>query len=528
MNEKNNNIVNVIFFIRATEPRMNKDLLGTMKNQLEIVKRHSLKSTFLLEYDAICDPKYVSAIKECDVPGLEIGGWLEIVQPLVEQAGLTWRGRYPWDWHSDVGFSVGYTPEERCKLIDVFMAGFKENFGFYPKSIGSWMIDAVTLQYMADRYGVEASCNCRDQWGTDGYTLWGGYYGHAFYPSKKNAFCPAQSRDEQINIPVFRMLGSDQIYQYDNGLTYDKEYHPSECQNVVTLEPVYCGGSGGGGVPAWVDWYLQENFMPSVSFNYTQAGQENSFGWDAMKDGLEYQFSQLERLQKEGKLRIEPLCESGRWFKNRFTLTPPTSISAMTDWKNKGHRTVWYDSRFYRVNVYQEGEQVWIRDIHKFDDRYEERYLTKRCDSHAMHYDNLPVIDGNCWSGGQIRAGMYPEICNAQGICTPIVGQMTAEYPDENTAIITVDGNKSKLKIRCEEDRIVFSLSSINNGRLSLLLKDGKGKLANVNIEKSKLCYYHNNYSYTLPVEYVQSIEHTPEGIRLTANDNTLTLIFGK
>lgn len=64
MNRQQDNIVNVIFFIRATEPRMNKDLLGTMKNQLELVKRFGLRSTFLLEYDAICDPAYVSAIKE--------------------------------------------------------------------------------------------------------------------------------------------------------------------------------------------------------------------------------------------------------------------------------------------------------------------------------------------------------------------------------------------------------------------------------------------------------------------------------
>lgn len=159
-------------------------------------------------------------------PGLEIGGWLEIVQPLVEQAGLTWHGRYPWDWYSDVGLSVDYTPEERCQLIDTFMAGFKEKFGSYPRSVGSWMIDAVTLAYMADRYGVEASCNCHDQWGTDGYTLWGGYYGQAFYPSRKNAFCPAQNKSEQSNLPVFRMLGSDPIYQYDNGLVYQEWWQP--------------------------------------------------------------------------------------------------------------------------------------------------------------------------------------------------------------------------------------------------------------------------------------------------------------
>ena len=52
----------------------------------------------------------------------EIGGWFEVVQPLVEEAGLEWRGRkgFKWDWHSHVGFSVGYTHEERKRLVDTY------------------------------------------------------------------------------------------------------------------------------------------------------------------------------------------------------------------------------------------------------------------------------------------------------------------------------------------------------------------------------------------------------------------------
>ena len=99
-----------------------------------------------------------------------MGGWWEITQPHVEAAGLKWRGRYPWDWHADVGFATGYTPEERRKLVDVYMEKFKEIFGKYPTAIGSWFIDAYTLGYMYDKYGIVASCNCKDQIGTDGYT----------------------------------------------------------------------------------------------------------------------------------------------------------------------------------------------------------------------------------------------------------------------------------------------------------------------------------------------------------------------
>jgi hypothetical protein len=49
----------------------------------------------------------------------------------------------------DVGFSPGYIPEERRKLVDVFSADFKAIFGHCPKTVGSWYIDEMTLAYMA-------------------------------------------------------------------------------------------------------------------------------------------------------------------------------------------------------------------------------------------------------------------------------------------------------------------------------------------------------------------------------------------
>lgn len=107
----------------------------------------------------------------------------------------------PWDWHADVGFATGYTPEERRKLVDVYMEKFKEVFGKYPTAIGSWFIDAYTLGYMYDKYGIVASCNCKDQIGTDGYTLWGGYWNQAYYPSRVNAYMPAQTREDRSPSP---------------------------------------------------------------------------------------------------------------------------------------------------------------------------------------------------------------------------------------------------------------------------------------------------------------------------------------
>ena len=109
------------------------------------------------------------------------------------------------------------------------MEKFKSIFGRYPSSIGSWFIDAHSLEYMYDKYGIIASCNCKDQYGTDGYTLWGGYWNQAYYPSRLNGYMPAQTAKGQIPVPVFRMLGSDPIYQYDTGVGHT-------IQGVITLD----------------------------------------------------------------------------------------------------------------------------------------------------------------------------------------------------------------------------------------------------------------------------------------------------
>ena len=173
-------IVNIVNFIRQCEPRIDwitTDVLyNTVVEQINIMKKYQLRGTFLLQYDALMDARYQKLLRDLPSDQFEIGAWWEIPQPLVENSGYKWRGRYPWDWEANVGFATGYSPEEREKLTDTYMADFKRIFGHYPKSVGSWFIDEHTLQYMYDHYGIEASCNCKDQIGTDGYTLWGGYW----------------------------------------------------------------------------------------------------------------------------------------------------------------------------------------------------------------------------------------------------------------------------------------------------------------------------------------------------------------
>lgn len=136
-------------------------LYETVCEQVKLVNKYDLPATFLLQYDALINPLYQDLLKSKLNDHSEIGAWWELTQPQIEAAGIKWRGEHSWVSHANIAFSTGYTKEERERLVDVYMAKFKEIFGTYPKSVGSWFIDAHTLGYMYDKYKIVASCNCK-------------------------------------------------------------------------------------------------------------------------------------------------------------------------------------------------------------------------------------------------------------------------------------------------------------------------------------------------------------------------------
>lgn len=448
-------IINIVNFIRQTDYRLTNAeglLFQAVEEQIKLVNKFDLPATFLLQYDALIRPEYQQLLKTQLNKHSEVGGWFEITQPQVEAAGLKWRGEHSWVSHANIAFSTGYTKEEREKLVDAYMEKFKEIFGAYPQSMGSWYIDAHTLGYMYDKYGIIASCNCKDQIGTDGYTLWGGYWNQAYYPSRLNGYMPAQTEKGQIPVPVFRMLGSDPIYQYDDGLGRDR-------QGVTTLEPVY---SHAGMNKQWVEYFLESIVdQPCLAFNYAQAGQENSFTWDGMRKGLEMQIPMLDSLRQINKIRVETLAESGKWFKDNYKTTPATAVTALRDIRNEGNKTVWFNSRYYRASLLWKGSTFMFRDIHLFDERFKSDYVDKAGKGDQFLFYTLPLVDGFIWSTPEQRAGMQVVWQMASGekkaveFKNPVVKELKGnvllvECEDTNKHLFKFLFNEKGFEVLCE------------------------------------------------------------------------------
>ena len=388
-------------FVRALDPRTPREtLLEPVAEELRLCRKYGFPNTMLVQYDAMLDPDFVHVfLTEAD-KRTEFGLWIELCRPLCEAVGIEWRGRpgYDWDWYVNPGFLMAYTTEQRAALIDELMRKFREVFGQYPQTAASWLLDAFSMDYMSRRYGIQAFGICREQFNVDAYSLWGGYYNQAYYPSRRNMLCPAQTEKLRIHTPVFRLLGPDPIYNYN------EKRDGVPVGGCCTMEPAWASGQD----PDVIDWYNRCYFeKESLGFAYTQLGQENSFGWETIRRGLPMQLEKLHRLAQSGRVEVLTMAETGRWFSETYKETPAPVLVADEDWGNNDLQAVWYDCQNYRAGLFVKDGRLRFRDIFKFEEAYPERYLDTPCLHWKATYDNLPVVDGELWNSKARDAGLY-------------------------------------------------------------------------------------------------------------------------
>lgn len=511
------NIINIVNFVRAEDYRnTQEELYDTFKQQVELCRQYPMPYTFLLQYDALIHPEYVALLLENPDSNCEVGVWFEMAQEQVEKCGIKWRGEpgTKWDWRVNPGLLMAYTLEERKSLIDELFGKFHEVFGHYPKSAGAWMLDTYSIQYMTEQYGVDAFCICKDQYGTDGYTLWGGYYNQAYYPSKRNMFMPAQTKEMQLNAPVFRMLGSDPIYQYT--CSADEHFNPAPLQHVFSLEPVWKTGQS----EKWVDWYLHNNFEEEgLAWAYTQAGQENSFCWRNFGQGLTMQMAKFYEGVQEGRWEVMTLGESGRWFKKTFPMTPVTAVTCMDDWQKQGRQTFWYDCKNYRVSFYTDRGHVCIRDMFLFDERHDERYWDTVATGNTGIYDAFPFVDGYRWSGHDTFCSI--EWVDAKG--QPLPGCIESVGQESETVLVaTLSAGQKKVQVRCDEEGV--SLSNLPDGASLRMAYDTTADTEITDVSSNRVDYRHDGCRYSLLVEG-GTVLATENGYKIQINAPTVRLV---
>ncbi len=517
--------INVVNFLRGVEPRGPMDLFLPLKKQMEIILELGLPSTWLLQFDALVSGPFVAYLKANMAKNHEIGVWFEMNQMHCKAAGVEWRGRpgYEWDHYPSVAFTIGYSPAERILLANTFMEEFKKVWGYTPKSVASWNLDSITMAHLASRYGVDAFAVCRDQIATDGFTIWGAPIA-GYYPSLTNCWSPALERKNQISTPVFRMLGQDPVYYYQNGFPMPGGKRGG---GPDTMEPVWSAGRS----PEFIKNFLEMiSETPTLKYAYAQLGQENNFGWPEMEKAYPLQMRALAELQKLGSVHVETMGESGRRFKAAFKETPAQAQIMLKDsFGNTDHtqRSIWYQSRFYRANLHFVDDLPFLRDITIYSDRNPQPFLHEATRSHDVEQRMPPIIDGYHWSrspgSSTPGAGGFFTVAGQRLKLTgePVVREMGSTLRVE----LPVDMN-GHLILVFDELKLTIELKGGTGRHLSLAFEWDASKSAFVTLEPPRVQYRWQEFDYA--IGYSGNAFATEGGIVFTHGSKPISLILSQ
>lgn len=500
-------IVHIYNFIRMshTEPsRFLFDDFDTIRRILILVKQYGFPGTYALKYDALMEPRYQALLKEYLDENDELGAWWEITEPLCARAGIGFRdsrNEEKYDDRVDSAYSLGYEPEERKRIVDAYMADFHDIFGRYPASIGSWVLDSVTMDYARSRYGVRAACICRDQMGVDGFTLWGGWPNGVYFPGRDNAFLPASSEEMQLDIPVFRMLSPDPIYNFEADL------RDMKLGGVYTLEPAWITGRNEGSIRSYFHSLTGED---SLGIGYAQLGQENNFLWENIGPGLVPQLKHLEELVKAGKVRVETVGATARWFSEQYRLTPPMTFQASSDWTGEGLAAQWYASVNYRLGLLAEEGRLRIRDLFLYRDNYKCRYLHSRMRNHVSTFDALPLLWPQVWGGREDRP--YIRLIDESG-AEPTGTPVFDTVSDDTARARLMVGETCVAELRMDQSGITVAGGlSLRFDRLPVLRR----------VEGRTVHLEHEGFPFAFTIE-----QGVMEGLTISPENGCIRLTFG-
>ena len=517
--------INIVNFIRAIEPRFTTDLLLPVQKQMEIIVANGLPATWLLQFDALVSGPFVPFLKQQMPASHEVGLWFEMNEMHCKAAGVTWRGRpgYEWDHIPHVAFTIGYTEDERKKLADTAMRTFKEVFGTYPKSIASWNLDSITINHITETYGADAYAVCRDQIATDGFTIWGAPIA-GYYPSKRNCWSPAISQKNQINTPIFRMLGQDPVYYYDKGYTQPDGKFITQPD---TMEPVWPSGRSKHFVDTFLSMILT---APTQQFAYAQIGQENSFPWPSQQAAYAPQIKALAALRKTGGAIIETMGETGRAFKKAFPSTPTQAQVQLVDPfanTNPVETSAWYQSRFYRANLHFKGDLLYLRDITVYSDEYEQPFLKQATRLEDVEQKMPPVLDGYHWRTAA-HSRMEPGAGGffiSNGTRLLKTGKVVVKETGNTMTVSVPVQNEQVLRIQFDEKQMFVTLHGTSTDAvfpLDLAFEWDTRKSNLTRVTAQRVHFKLDGFDYSVKIDGGHATQ-TPQGWTLTS-DGRFTL----
>ena len=321
--------------------------------QQDLAHQLGLKTTIAVTYSVLFDDNVINKVKRYHKEyGDEIGlTFLGLVCPQFKEQFKTDEISY---WT--------FSFEDKKRIADTLFAKFKEVFGFYPSSIGSYYMDTESLQYIKSKYPsiktAVATCfeeGCKIYHGTNNswYTFMEGGPWAAWIPSKANVHCPASDENDDFGIVAVPHLTRDLIMPVESRGDFFGA-HPQNVLRSMAYEGKEC--------PYFYNmtdqWLLQGEhnggysyYMMFVAPNWLSKTGRWEATHDILKqsyiDALEY----MAKLKNDGFLEDMTMTEYAEWFRENKDYKKPT-VSIWNDiLYGSGKQVFWYLDSHFRILV---------------------------------------------------------------------------------------------------------------------------------------------------------------------------------
>jgi hypothetical protein len=320
-------------------------------SQYELIKDSNFAATWLLRFDAIMDLQITPFFQQVE-KNQELGIFLEITPSLAKAAGVSYKEKGVF-WHdANRVFLSGYQVEDRKKLIDTVFAIFLEKFGYYPKSVGAWHVDAYSASYMKEKYGISGVLICADQFSTDNYQIWGGWWGVPYYPSVLNILMPGQTTKNKIDVVIFWWAARDPALAYDGSSGFS-----------VQANDYTAHGLGTDYFRKLLDIYLQDK---ENKFSQITIGIENDYSLKIYGQEYQAQIEDVKKRESAGEIKVVTMREFSQWYRKEFKEISPLHVI--------DH---WVMTPKYRVGFIQKDGKKYIRDLRIYNGEWpESNFLT--------------------------------------------------------------------------------------------------------------------------------------------------------
>lgn len=352
--------------------RPGTDEMVSLLNSTEEVE--DLPFVWALRYDVLKVDEQTKPF--VDLPKTQtLGVLLEVTPQLASDSGVLYKGDLSGsDWsQARHAFLIGYAQPERQKLIDTAIGAFHQRFNRFPEFTVSWMIDSWSLAYLRQKYGVRVHELTREQYETDGYTLYGGIFNQPYFPSKTHPLLPA-SQSTGLDLLIVRQTVSDIEKNYGSA----KSYFTSQ-PNDYLANPAVTGFT-------YFTSLIETLRSQKVAGAVAVLGLENSQEWESFKDEYVKQLAFVALEQKAGRLKIfspVELYEAMSRVKQQATILHSTSFPQ--------DGALWYFGRNYRARIEIRDGQAVLTDYRIFPPFLVDPYIVSPAEK-SQAYWILPYL----------------------------------------------------------------------------------------------------------------------------------------